>query len=312
MNRNPKPMTKFVLTAAGLATAAALVLSSGGPAVGQGTTDRFAGLPNELNLVGVCRDFRWRTETNGHPDFQRQPAGGFGMYTGNVEPNLDRDGKPVFKGGGRKVSAQWRDSARRNINPAIYDSSRGDTAGSFTGGADPGGIASADSFAQWYRNVPGVNMAKEIPVTLKRQSGTNLYVFDDRTDPLYSGRGGFFPINNDLFGNSPGQSKNFGFTFELATEFIYKPNENQSFTFIGDDDVWVFINGRLVIDIGGVHGATSQTIQLDRLGDLMRPNARNTLTLFFAERHTTQSNCRIETTINLKPAQLPNTSNMYD
>ncbi|MFM9956853.1 MAG: fibro-slime domain-containing protein [Phycisphaerales bacterium] len=312
MNRNPKPMTKFVLTAAGLATAAAIVLSSGGQAVGRSGSDRYSNLPSELNLMGVCRDFRWRTEDNGHPDFQRQPASGFGMYTGNLAIELDRDGRPVFQGGGRKVSAQWRDSARRNINPAIYDASKGDTAGSFTGNPDPGGIASAESFAQWYRNVPGVNMTKEVPITLRRQEGTNMYVFDDRTDPLYSTRGGFFPVNNDLFGNSPGQSKNFGFTFEVATEFVYKPNENQSFTFIGDDDVWVFINNKLVIDIGGVHGATSQTVQLDRLGDLMRPNARNTLTLFFAERHTTQSNCRIETTINLRPAQLPNTASMYD
>lgn len=307
-----KPMTKFVLTAAGLATAAAIVLSSGGQAVGRAAADPYAGLPAELNLVGICRDFKASNETGGHPDFQRQPAGGFGMYTGNLNNTLDADGKPVFKGGGKKVSSQWRDSARRNINPAIYNASVGDTAGSFTGNADPGGIRSAESFAQWFRDVPGVNMSKQVPIKLVRQANSNLYVFDDRTDPTYSSRGGFFPINNELWGNPSGQTKNFGFSFELATEFIYKPSEGQAFTFIGDDDVWVFINGKLVIDIGGVHGATSQTVQLDRLGDIMKPNQKNTLTLFFAERHTTQSNCRIETTINLKPASLPTTSSLFD
>jgi fibro-slime domain-containing protein len=315
MSRNPenaKPMTKFVLTAAGLATAAAIVLSSGGQAVGQAGTDPFANLPSELNLTGICRDFKASNATGGHPDFEVTPAGGFGQYCGNLRDTLNSNGKPVFKGGGKKVSSQWRDSARRNINPSIYNASAGDTAGSFTGREDPGGIRSAESFAQWFTDVPGVNMSKQVPIKLLRQPNSNLYVFDDRTDSVYSGKGGFFPINGELWGNPSGQSKNFGFTFELSTEFIYKPSEGQAFTFIGDDDVWVFINGKLVIDIGGVHGATSQTVQLDRLGSLMKPNVKNTLLLLFAERHTTQSNCRIETTINLRPAQLPNTSSLFD
>lgn len=311
MSRNEKSVTKFVLTAAGLATAAAVVMSTG-QAQGRQSSDPYANLPAELNLTGICRDFKWASESGGHADFEVVPRGGYGHYAGNLEANLDRDKKPVFKGGGKKVSAQWRDSARRNINPASYNASLGDTAGSWTGTADPGAIASASSFAQWFRDVPGLNMSKEIPIVLKRQANSNLYVFDDRTDPVYATRGGFFPINNDLLGNPSRQTKNFGFTFELATEFIYKPNEGQAFTFIGDDDVWVFINGRLVIDIGGVHGALSQTVQLDRLGDLMVPNGKNTLVLFFAERHTTQSNCRIETTINLRPATLPNTSSLFD
>lgn len=311
MSRNEKPMTKFVLTAAGLATAACVVLMSGGKAKGNGASDPYADLPTELRLNGICRDFKWAGTTGGHADFEVVPRGGYGHYAGNVASQLDSDGKPVFTGTGKKVSTQWRDSARRNIMPTLFDATRGDLAGAYTGTADPGGISSATSFAQWFRTIPGVNMAKEIPITLVRQPGTNLYVFDDRTDPTYASRGGFFPINNDLLGNPSGQSKNFGFTFELATEFIYRPNQGQAFTFIGDDDVWVFINGKLVIDIGGVHGATSQTIQLDRLTNLL-PEQKNTLTLFFAERHTTQSNCRIETTINLRAAQLPNTSGLFD
>jgi fibro-slime domain-containing protein len=300
------------LTAGVLAAVAslALVVPRPGPAAAQ-SNDAYADWPSSISLTGVVRDFREKSEANGHPDFENKPIGGFGHYMGNIAPMLDSDGKPAFVGGGRKVSSNWRTSANKNIHPSAFSAALGDTAGAYTGNPDTGGITSAASFAQWYRDVPGVNMSKDVTITLQRQPGTNLYVFDDRTDPFYQARGGFFPINNELFGNSKNDSKNFHFTFELATEFIYKPGTGQSFTFIGDDDVWVFINDQLVIDLGGVHAAINQTVYLDRLTNL-NANRRNTLKVFHAERHRTQSNFRIETTINLRTAELPNTSNLYD
>ncbi|MBL0926291.1 MAG: fibro-slime domain-containing protein [Phycisphaerales bacterium] len=296
------------------ATAIAGAVAVGGfseTAVGQQSSDLYSNLPSTLELSGVVRDFRERSVTGGHPDFERQPAGGFGHYMGNIAPQLDNDRKPVFVGGGRKVSTQWRDASNRQIHPSLFNASAGDRAGAYTGSVDAGGIQSAETFAQWYRDVPSVNMSKPVTITLNRQANSNLYVFDDRTDPLYKTRGGFFPINNELFGNSRNESKNFHFTYELATEFIYKPGTGQVFTFIGDDDVWVFINGRLVIDLGGVHSAINQTVHLDRVPG-MKPDEINTLHVFHAERHRTQSNFRIETTINLRSARLPNTTALAD
>lgn len=304
-----------VLTALGLLTAAgflaaAIPLPLANGQVG-GDNDPYANLPSQLVLTGIVRDFKERTAPGGHPDFERRPDAGFGHYMGNLAEYLDSDGKPVFVGGGRRVSRQWVDSGNDPIHPSMFDASKGDVAGAYHSGTDSGGITSAQSFSQWFRTVPGVNMSVDLPITLNRQRGTNLYVFDDRTDPLYSTRGGFFPINNELFGNSNGDNKNFHFTYELSTEFIYKPGEDQTFTFIGDDDVWVFINGKLVIDIGGVHSAVRQTVNLDRLDNLI-PNGRNTLHFFFAERHRTQANFRIETTINLRTASLPNVNKLHD
>lgn len=304
-----KNIKHSILTALGLVTAAGLVLPMGTQSA-RADGDAFASLPSTLVLTGIIRDFKEKTVSGGHIDFEAKPAAGFGHYMNNVAPFLDDQAKPVFQGGGKKVSSQWKDSNNRPLHPSLYDASRGDVAGAW-GVTDNGGISSAESFSQWFRTVPGVNMAKDLAITLVRQPNSNVYVFDDRNDSAYSNLGGFFPINGKLMGNSPNGERNFHFTYELATTFIYKPGQGQVFKFRGDDDVFVFVNGKCVIDIGGVHSAIEQTIELDRL-DNMVPGGVNTLNFFFAERHRTQSNFRIETTINLRSAELPNTSHIYD
>ena len=68
---------------------------------------------------------------------------------------------------------------------------------------------------------------------------------------------------------------------------------------IGDDDLFTFINGRLAIDLGGVHGPMESEIDLDaRAAELgIEVGEVYSLDFFFAERHLTQSNFRIDTTI---------------
>ncbi|MGD9689343.1 MAG: fibro-slime domain-containing protein [Phycisphaerales bacterium] len=306
-SRLAKPAAVCALLAGG---AVAFTTSS---SVGLPAVDQQSALPETLVLTGVVRDFRWKTESGGHVDFEHVPSAGYGHYVGMVADELDQDGKPVFAATGYKVSANARDAQGRNRMPrnkSYIDSREGDingTVSSSLGGACRG----APELAQWFRDQSGVNLSRSLPLTLRRQSGSNIYTFDDRTDPLYSSKGGFFPINADLFGNSPGQSKNFGFTFELSTNFVYRRGTGQAFTFTGDDDVWVFIGGKLVIDIGGVHPAVSQTIELDRLNHL-QDGQRYPLKFFFAERHTSQSNFRIDTTINLENAEVPMSSALFD
>jgi len=276
------------------------------------SNDPFQHLPSSMVLTGVVRDFKERSVAGGHPDFERQPSGGFGHYINIVQDNIGTDGKPVFRSAGNKLSSNWRDASGRNRLPnRDYISSRaGDTNGAAattTGGA----TTTQANFDQWFRDVPGVNLSRQLSLNLVRQPNTNIYTFNDRTDPLFSQRGGFFPINGELFGNSPNNDRNFHFSFELDTTFVYQQGQGQVFTFTGDDDVWVFIDGKLVIDIGGVHGATSQTIELDRLNWLQN-NHEYSLKFYFVERHRTQSNFRIDTTLHLRNIDPPATSALYD
>ena len=95
----------------------------------------------------------------------------------------------------------------------------------------------------------------------------------------------------------PNGGHNFAFTTEFHTTFTYLAANNDTFGFTGDDDVFVFINKTLAIDLGGVHGAESASVSLNSLG--LADGKDYALDVFQAERHTTQSNFTITTSLQL-------------
>jgi len=95
---------------------------------------------------------------------------------------------------------------------------------------------------------------------------------------------------------------NYGFTMKVQAQFEYV--KGQYFEFYGDDDVWVFINNKLVVDIGGQHHQVSGAVKLDTIGqntgDALVPGETYPFHIFYAERHKDESNFKMRTSIDLK------------
>jgi fibro-slime domain-containing protein len=140
-------------------------------------------------------------------------------------------------------------------------------------------------FHQWYHNTEGVNLPYVIFFSFAPNG--NVYTFQSTS---------FFPLDGTGFGND-GRDHNFHFTTEIHTEFKY--NGGETFSFTGDDDLWVFVNGKLAIDLGGVHPQLSATLNLDASAANLGIQAGNIypLDLFHAERHTSHSNFRVDTNL---------------
>ena len=178
--------------------------------------------------------------------------------------------------------------------------------------ANPNGMTATthgqQQFDWWYRDTPGKNMPFDYQIVLTPIGG-GISSFNNQE---------FFPLDgrgwNDQYTGDDGMLHNFSFTFELHTTFEYMGGE--SFTFIGDDDVFVFIAKKLVVDLGGVHGAETKSIQLNTLvtDDAQMtpvPLTKGTtypLDVFYNERHTVSSHFRMDTSIafnNCNPIIVP-------
>lgn len=213
--------------------------------------------PAQIVLPIIYRDFRGYTDTSGskHPDFEN-PFGEMGGDDRGIVTNcLGDDGLPVYA-----------------------NASGGTTT-----------TTSTANFNQWYRDATNVNLTFLDQITLDRQTGGE-YRF------TRTGNNMFFPLDGMGWGNQQGRdadnvSHNFHFTSVARYWFEYRGGEELDFS--GDDDVWVYVNGHRVIDLGGVHEEETASITLDATAATangLQTGKVYEIVVFQAERHTVDSN----------------------
>lgn len=138
---------------------------------------------------------------------------------------------------------------------------------------------------------------------------------------------GFLPFNNNTInhtGEDVRNDLNYGFGMALSVDFTVPKDgkiddQDVTFTFTGDDDVWIYIDGKLVVDLGGDHKDASCTLNFANnsttyatglnsksvtsassvysLTDVMKGSTKNTvhkLQMFYMERGLIESNLQVE------------------
>jgi fibro-slime domain-containing protein len=219
-------------------------------------------LAQTMEVPVVYRDFRSHTDAyRGHPNFHH--VGLPTATTGIVKLRVDAEGKPEFSG-----VADWQ-------------------------------VGSQLNFSTWYRS-SDLSLAFAETLTLTATGGK--YTFEDTT---------FFPLDNRGWVADPtnpeatyageGGLHNFFFTSEVRYWVKYDPNVNATLSFRGDDDVWVFVGGMLVTDLGGIHDAVTGGFTLNAQTTDTAANPLNLtpgqvyeIAVFQAERNPGGSNYKLE------------------
>ena len=292
-------------------------------------------LPNKIIINAIVRDFK-----ADHPDFETDR---FTLWNrdddlhkpekGIIEANLGSDGKPVYNEQHNHLSTSGE----------------------------------VQYFDQWYRDVPGVNKVFEYPLAMEHTGGGH-YKFESHEffplngyqntfgtlyQEIVDEQGQLTPSGRKAIEKNEGVLKhpdgspftwsdvegrfrfderskrhNYHFTLEGVTTFTYQGTED--FGFDGDDDIWIFIDNKLVIDLGGLHESARQDINLrltneknraadksttlvlklkedlgiehaeDDLELILRVGQQYDLRMFYAERHTFDSNCCVYTSLQLR------------
>lgn len=269
-----------------------------------------------LRVPMVLRDF-----SSSHPDFGFYggpgPGAAGGNNTGMVAAQLDAMGKPVPASPGSVTDlANWYRDSSASTGPflgsvLLFDDGNNNFVNRYqddgTRWEVPLGAPSCQSGDNGGAPCPVDGNPLFFPLDGITPAAEATTYDAEAPQPLYGG----FNLTSNTF-----PDHNFHFTTEVAYWFVYNPAANATLTFVGDDDVWVFINGILAVDIGNKHepkggritlGETTATVgystdqQFKQWDESTRPISDFALTagavyeikVFHAERETRSSSFQL-------------------
>lgn len=146
---------------------------------------------------------------------------------------------------------------------------------------------------------------------------------ENRFDPIAAiGDGNaYYGKNGDLYAdavNDNGNDKyynatNYNLTLEGHAQFIYYEDDDLYFNFTGDDDVYLYINGIRVLDLGGAHAISKCGISLNAVQQLcgLKDGEVYDFDFYYMERHGTAANFGIETNIKIVDPSMLTEKNAY-
>lgn len=253
-------------------------------------------LDKSMTVPVVYRDFN-----KSHVDFEPNAVGLNDAVTGLVASTLDAEGKPTFAGkaGGAGLIdsaasfAEWyRDVPGKNATiPAtltLYNNGNGgyvnrwgENGGQYQSTEEVWCGDAGDMCEFEWGNTPCDDQPDDM-IDCVEHDGTSWGVF---LAEVYDGNPVFFPIDNhpdaltptsqyyngakippayDVSESWPSDeaSHNFHFTSEVRYWFQFNADETYVLDFMGDDDVWVFVNDHLAVDLGGIHTPVNGVLKL--------------------------------------------------
>lgn len=177
-------------------------------------------------------------------------------YSGIMQKTLGKDSYPTLNKGNKKESSSYLFSTDEGKGKTVYPGAN------YLFKKDADGYYEYDSA----KNFAQFNTEKKNFIVYK-VPGSSKDPIDLQQNPKH---GSFFPFNtlgDGIYYDIPqiSEAPDFHFGMTMSAKFIQPKDgkindKDMVFEFSGDDDVWVYIDGVLVLDIGGIHNAASGSI----------------------------------------------------